>query len=163
MRENFEFKMFYDPVGFFTDILMGLISFIIKVVLFGYIIYYTMKKTDLIEDRSIQNYVKYLVIASIIMYIVSIFNMVYDCYREGTEVQKMSFSSFAKSSTFVFIFILVHVIALFVCSKLRFAPVAGIIVNQLAWGTMWIVLIIGAVYTITYESVKLAIGCPQSE
>ena len=101
MRENFSFDMFTDPKKFFMDILMAIVKFMIKVIVFGYAIYYMMKKTGLTDDHSIINYVKYLVVGSVVMYFVSIFNMIFDCYMAGTPVQKMSFMMFFKSSFFV--------------------------------------------------------------
>lgn len=162
MRENFSFDLFVDPVGFFKDLLLGLVKFVVKVVLFGYILYYTMKKTGLKDNHSIMNYVKYLVVASIVMYFVSMTNMVFDCYMEGTEIQKMDFKQFALASIFVPVFVLVHVIALIVCGFLKPAPAVGIILQVLCWTSLYIVLITGVVYTLTYESVKLGIGCPST-
>jgi hypothetical protein len=162
MRENFSFEMLTDPKKFFEDIVLDMLIFLIKICIFGYIIYYTMKKTQLTDDHSIINYVKYLVGGSIVLYIVSILNMIYDCYMAGTELEKMSFMKLAKSSLFAVVFIFVHIIVLIVCSILKFTPEVGIIVNELAWGTMYIVLITGLVYRITYDSVQLAVGCPSN-
>ena len=162
MKETFSFEMLTNPKKFFEDIIIGIIMFVIKVCILGYIIYYTMKTAQLTDDHSIINYVKYLVGGSIVLYIVSMLNMIYDCYMAGTELEKMSFMKLAKSSFFAVVFILVHIIVLIVCSILKFTPEIGLIVNELAWGSTFIILITGFVYRITYDSVQLAVGCPQS-
>lgn len=163
MKEKFSLELFTDPKKFFEDIIIDLIIFLVKVIIFGYIIYYTMKKTGLTEEATIKNYVKYFVAGSLALYTLSMLNMIYDCYMAGVEVHKMRFTSFAKASTFVFVFTLVHIIALVICTFLKLAPLLGFIVYELAWGSTFIVLITGIVYNLTYDGVLMVNGCPQTK
>ena len=155
-KENFSFEMMTDPKKFFMDMLKKLILFMAKVIIVGMIIHFIMEKTGLTDDHSIKNYVKYLVIGSIVLYIVSMANMVLDTYLAGAHLDTALFKKFVKYSLFAPVFVLVHTILLFVCGFLQETPEIGIIIHLIAWTSFGIVLVTGIAYSLTYDAVLLA-------
>ena len=159
MKENFSFEMMTNPKKFFMDMLKNLVIFIIKVIVAGLIFYMIMKKVGLTDDHSIKNYLLYLMIGSIVMYCVSIVSMMLECYSSGTPFEKMNFMKFAKSSFFVPLFVLIHIIILIICGFLKVAPEIGILIYMLSWTSFGIVIGTGIAYNLTYAGVKHFVQC----
>ena len=151
MQENFSFELLTDPKKFFEDMLKRLVIFVIKIIVFGIIFYVSMKKTGLIDNSSMINYAKYFIVASIVMYCVSMANMIYDRWSAGTKLEQIAFKKLFKASLFVPVFVIIHIILLIICSYLVDTPELGIIVYLISWTSIGIVIGTGIAYTITYD------------
>ena len=159
MKENFSFELFSNPKKFFTDILKNLLVFIVKTIVIGSIIYVVMSKVGLKNNRSIVNYIKYFLIGSVVLYLLSMLNMIYDCYNSGTKFDKMNFKKFALSSMFAPSFVLFHIILLIVCGYLEVAPEIGVLIYLISWTTLGIVVGTGVAYNLVYDGVNHFVKC----
>ena len=149
--ENFSLSSL-NPVNGIKDLLKFLFIFLIKAIVAGVIMTMIMKKTGLMSEASIKNYVKYAIIGSLVMFGLT---MSYFAYlsRNGKNVD---YKKLAKASLLGPSVIMLHIIILIVSVFMQDLPEVGPLVYILIWSSIGATLITGIAYTTGLEIAEKA-------
>lgn len=142
MQENFSLSDL-DPMSKIKAIGKFLFVWLIKVIVFGLIIYTVMNKTGLMDQASIKNYMLYFIIGSVVMFLVTFGYFAFLCRKNKLDMKKLAELSLLGPSV-----ILTHVIALVVASFLIDIPEIGLIIYGIAWSSIGVTLVAGILYSI---------------
>lgn len=144
--ENFSLSSL-DPLDFIKKTMKKVLFFILKVVLFGLLISFIMKKSGLVDDQTTKTYIMYFLIGGVSMYIVTYLYLLYQVRNsKKIDYKKLATASLTGPSV-----ILTHIIILVICNFLSVAPEIGILIYLLSWSTFGIVGVSGILYTSALE------------
>lgn len=151
-KENFDPEYLVDPTKMIKDIAMYFLFLLIKVCIFGYIIYFTYKQTGLMAETSIVNYFLFLIIGSIVLYLVSFLYFMFKCYNRDVSFTEMDYKGYALSSILGPSFILSYTIFILVANNLKtFVPGVGRIVYMFIYFSFLVVITSGIAYNYAFE------------
>ena len=145
MKENFSFNPVSDIKSMFIDFLM----LVLKIVLMGLIINFTLDKSGLNDDGSVINYIKYFVIGSAVLYVLT---FLYFMYRAHSANGKYQYTKYAKASFLALAVIFIHIVILISSSFIEVVPELGLLISMLVWSSFGIVVVSGLIYNIAFES-----------
>jgi len=153
MQENFSVSDL-DPMSKIKAIGKFLLIWLIKVIVFGLIIYTVMSKTGLMDQASIKNYMLYFIVGSIVMFLVTFGYFAFLCRKDKLDMKKLAELSLLGPSV-----ILTHVIALVVCSFLVDIPEIGLIIYGIAWSSIGVTLVTGILYSVGLSVAEYKAEC----
>ena len=125
MKENFSFNPVSDIKSMFIDFLM----LVLKIVLVGLIINFTLDKSGLNDDGSVINYIK-----------------------AHSANGKYQYTKYAKASFLALAVIFIHIVILISSSFIEVVPELGLLISMLVWSSFGIVVVSGLIYNIAFES-----------
>lgn len=143
VEESFSFSSL-NPVNDIKSILKRFLWFMIHVVVAGIIMYVVMQKVGLMDDQTMQTYIKYLVIGSIVMYTLTFAYLIVLSKRKDV---KIDYTKLAKISILGPSTVALHVIILFASAFLQVVPEVGMLVYMLVWSSFGATLVSGAIYS----------------
>ena len=159
-KENFDPEYLVNPTKMIKDIALYFLFLLIKVCLFGYIIYFTYKQTGLMNETSIVNYFLFLIIGSIVLYIVTFLYFMYKCYNRDVKFSEMDYKGYAISSVLGPSFILSYTIFILVANNLKtFVPGIGRLVYLFIYFSFLVVITTGMAYNYTFEFAYMLTKC----
>jgi len=149
-----------NPITILKEMMMKLV----KIIVFGLMFYVCMRVSNLTNQQTSKNYLMYFIIGSILIYALTILNFMYECHKSDTKtkVSDMNIKGFAKASIFVPIFILIHIICLYLVKTniIKYDTMeVGMIISFAMWSLVGIVLITGIVYYITFAICQKVTKC----
>lgn len=142
---------FLDPTKMLKDILISFLFYLIKSCVFGYIIYLIFKHTGLLYEYSIQNFIIFFVIGSIILYLVTFLYFMYRCYNNGVGLSDMDYESYAISSVLGPVFVSSYIIFLIVVNFIKVSPLIGNILYMFTTVSLLIILSTGIAFQSSFE------------
>jgi len=150
VKENFDLSSL-DPETILKKMILAFIFYMIKICIFGYIIYFMYKQTDLINDKSVKNYFIFLFLGSLGLYIVTFLYFIFKCYNNNVSFSDMDFKGYALSSLLAPSFILSYIIFIIIASFIKVAPLVGVILYAFITFSFLIILSTGMAYNATFE------------
>ena len=150
IKENFNLGIL-DPNTMIKNIIITFVFYLIKICIFGYAIYFIYDKTGLLNDKSIKNYLIFLLLGSIGLYIITFLYFMYRCYNNGVAFSNMDYKGYALSSLLAPSFIISYSIFLFVVGFIKVTPLIGMVLYVFTSVSILIILSTGAAYDIGFE------------
>ena len=154
IRENFGFL----PSLSFKDMAMYLLILILKIFIFGYIIYSSYYYTGYLEDKSILNVFIFVLAGSCILYICTFLDFMFRCYRNNVNFSDMNYKGYALSSVMAPTIIVICAVIIKVIDFLKISPI-GLLLQNLVQRKIYIILITGIVYYISFETAYALVKC----
>lgn len=150
IKESFSLDVL-DPMQMLKNMFLTFIFYLIKICIFGYIIFFMYQQTGLLYDKSVKNYLIFLFLGSIGLYIVTFLYFMFKCYNNGVSFSDMNFKDYALGSLLGPSFILSYIIFIIVSNFIKVAPMVGIILYAFISFSILIILSTGVVYNISFE------------
>ena len=121
-----------DPMKILKEMVLVFVFYLIKICIFGYIIYFMYKQTNLLDDKSIKNYFIFFFLGSIGLYILTFLYLMYRCYNNGVSFSDMDFKGYALGSLLAPSFILSYIIFIIIASFIKVTPLIGFILYAIS-------------------------------
>lgn len=153
MKENFSLSDI-NPAEKLKEIGKKLLLWILQIIVVGVIVSIVLNKCGLMDESSIKNYIKYLLIGSAVLYSLTFAYFVYLC-RNG----KTDYTEIAKLSILGPSVILVHIAILLSSTFIQVIPEVGLIIYGLIWSSFGIVLTSGILYSVGFGIAELKAKC----
>jgi hypothetical protein len=152
IKENFDIKYLIDPTAGIKELLWIWFIFLVKVCIFGYIIYLCYKHSSYIYSDSLSIEALYFfMIGSIVLYIVSMLYFMYRCYQNGVPFSEMNYKGYALSSLLAPSLIFSYIIFRIIVSFIKVTPLIGFILYAFTTMSILIILLTGFVYNLSFE------------
>ena len=151
MQENFSVSDL-NPLEFIKQMGKKILILMFQTFLVGLLYTIILFKCGVMDEDNVKNYFKYLLIASIITYILSIAYFAYSC-------QQQSMGELAKVATLGPAVVVFHIAVLVLSYLVNYIPEIGPLVYGMIWTSFGTVLITGIAYTIGFEAAKHFIKC----
>ena len=148
-----------DPMKILKEMVLVFVFYLIKICIFGYIIYFMYKQTNLLDDKSIKNYFIFFFLGSIGLYILTLLYLMYRCYNNGVSFSDMDFKGYALGSLLAPSFILSYIIFIIIASFIKVTPLIGFILYAFITMTILIILSTGIAYNTAFEFSYMFIKC----
>jgi|LakMenEpi03Aug12_release.lakeMendotaPanAssembly.Ray.scaffolds.fasta_scaffold231738_3 hypothetical protein len=151
-KENFRITDVYDPTKVFREIALYFLFLIIKICLFGFIIYSIYKQTGLMDEKSIKNYMIFLIVGMVVLYLVTFLYFIYRCYNNDVSFSDMDYKGYALSSLLAPSFIVSYTIFIILCENIiKKAPGIGKVIYAFIYLTILVIPSTGIIYNLTFE------------
>lgn len=151
--ENFSLESL-NPLGLIKSLAKKFLWIAIHAIVAGLIIATIASMTGLLNENSIKNYIKYVVIGSVVMYLVTFAYMYYSCRHKKVDLQKL-----AKMSTLGPSVIVAHLIVLIVTYFLQYTPEVGLLIYGISWSQIGVVLVSGIMYAVGLQIAEVTGKC----
>jgi len=161
IKENFNLGIL-DPKTMIKNMIITFVFYLIKICILGYVIYFMYDKTGLLYDKTIKNYLIFLFVGSIGLYIITFLYFMYRCYNNGVSFSDMDYKGYALSSLLAPSFIISYSIFIFVVGFIKVTPLVGTILYVLTSVSILIILSTGAAYDIGFEIAYAVTKCSKT-
>ena len=153
IKEKFDIKYLKNPTAIIKDFLWMVFIFLVKVCIFGYIIYLCYKKTEYKNSGTIPglNALYFFILGSVVMYIVSILYFMYKCHKNGVSFSNMNFKGYALSSLVGPCLILSYIIFVTIARAIKVTPLVGAILWAFTNISILVILSTGVVFNFSFE------------
>ena len=148
VKENFDFL---NPTNMIKDTIMFFLFYLIKICIFGFVIYFLYKKTGLYDESSIRNYFIFFFVGSVVLYIITFLYFIYNCYNNNVKFSDMNYKGYALGSLLAPSLILAYIIFLVIAKALKVTPLVGMILYAFISVMTLIVLSTGLVYQLVFD------------
>lgn len=145
-KENFEITETLNS----NNLFIVLILIILKIFIFGGIVYLCYKYTGLKDDANTTNYILFFIVCSLVLYISTFLNFMFNCYMKKVKFSDMDYKKYAISSTMAPSIILGYTIFIIIANFLKFSPL-GMLFKIFIKSPFFIILTIGLVYYFTFQ------------
>ena len=161
IKENLNLDIL-DPKTMIKNMIITFVFYLIKICILGYVIYFIYDKTGLLDDRSIKNYLIFLFVGSIGLYIITFLYFMYKCYNNGVDFSVMDYKGYAISSLLAPSFIISYSIFLFVVGFIKVTPLIGKVLYDFTSVSILIILTTGVAYNIGFEIAYTLTKCSKT-
>lgn len=161
-KENFSLSIgldFLDPTKALKDIMISFLFYLIKICIFGYVIYFLYKQSGLYYEKSVRYYLIFLIVGSIGLYAFTFLYFMYRCYNNGVNFSDMDYKAYALGSLLAPSFILSYAIFIFVANIIKVTPLVGFILYAFISFAFLIILSAGQAYHYAFEFAYYFIKC----
>ena len=162
IKENFDLSSL-NPESILKDMILAFVFYMIKVCIFGYIIYFLYKQTDLLYDKSIKNYFIFLFLGSLALYIVTFLYFMFKCYNNGVSFSDMDFKAYSLASLLAPSFILGYIIFIIIANFIKVTPLVGVVLYAFITFSFLIILSTGIAYNTTFEFAYIFVKCSKPD
>jgi hypothetical protein len=145
-KENFEITETLNSDNWFVIFIL----FILKIFIFGGIVYLCYKYTGLKDEAKITNYILFFIVCSLVLYVSTFLNFMFNCYLKKVNFSEMDYKKYAISSTLAPSIILGYTIFIVIANFLKFSPL-GMLFKIFITSPFFIILTIGLVYHFTFQ------------
>ena len=154
-RENFDIP----GIPSMQDLFMMFVYWVIKMCIFGLIIYLCYSLTGYKDDVSISYMFLFMFIGSIVMFGVTILYFMYKCYNNDVSFSDMDYKQYAISAVLGPVVIIGYAIFVFIADKIKAAPLLGFVLFALTNFSFLVVLFTGFIYSISFETAYALLKC----
>ena len=162
IKENFDLSSL-NPESILKDMILAFVFYMIKVCIFGYIIYFLYKQTNLLDDKSIKNYFIFLSLGSLGLYIVTFLYFMFKCYNNGVSFSDMDFKAYSLASLLAPSFILGYIIFIIIANFIKVTPLVGVVLYAFITFSFLIILSTGIAYNTTFEFAYIFVKCSKPD
>jgi hypothetical protein len=154
-RENFDIP----GIPSMQDLFMMFVYWVIKMCIFGLIIYLCYSLTGYKDDVSISYMFLFMFIGSIVMFGVTILYFMYKCYNNDVSFSDMDYKQYAISAVLGPVVIIGYAIFVFIADKIKATPLLGFVLFALTNFSFLVVLFTGFIYSISFETAYALLKC----